>query len=243
MNNYYTRYREFISGGLSGVTEVVTTHWIDNLKTRIQETNLDSKKHLTMKDFNYRNLYWGFYPRLFGIIPMRTVFWSSQKISNDYLKQFSFNNNYKYLIAGVFSGSMQTLIDNPIEAMKINLITNQNKKVKINILKGFTPTLLRNSIFCGMFNLIVKNREKDHKLLSGGIGGVVASIVSHPFDVVKTEMQKSGSLTVNSLEFVKDNLAKNPKIFLSGMIPRTILSLATMSIGYFSFSFFMDLIY
>lgn len=233
-------YKELVAGGLSGIIEVSSTHWIDNIKTQIQDSKLKNKK-FNFKNISFNNLYWGYYPRLIGIIPMRTVFWSSQYISNSYLQNKNLNNNYKYLFAGLFSGSIQTVIDNPIEVMKVKLITNTDIKTNnINYISGFTPTLLRNSLFCGVFNLYVQNNKEQNKLVSGAIGGILASIISHPFDVIKTEIQKVNSTNKNTFKFIIDNI-KKPYIFTYGIIPRTILSFSTMSIGYFTFNLLFNL--
>ena len=88
---------KFISGGISGVVEVICTHPIDLVKTKLQEA---SQKNIVIKNpiqyfyskyrfYGLQYLYTGFIPRIIGIIPMRLVFWGVQGTSNEYLKKYN----------------------------------------------------------------------------------------------------------------------------------------------------------
>lgn len=235
-------YREFISGALSGVIEVSTTHWIDNLKVRIQYANLSYNKPITKYDMSFRNLYWGFIPRIIGIIPMRTVFWGAQTYFNDIINKDKFGN-FKYFVAGYCAGTIQGIVHTPIELIKTKTITNKGISIKnSNIFRGLTSTVYRDALFCGIFNHIVKNNKDKNDFIAGGFAGIIASIISHPLDVVKTEIQKINSKSDNTIKIFL-NMCKTPSIMLSGIIPRMALSFCTMSVGYVSFTFIYSYLY
>lgn len=240
-------HKDLIAGCLSGAIEVSVTHPIDNLKVHIQNAQLSGFKGLN-NSFKIANMYQGYIPRIMGVMPMRTVFWSAQSFSNSWLEKYNMNKGAKHLVAGWFSGTVQTLVDCPIESLKTRQITNKGitKELKLRTLfKGFTPTAIRNAQFCAVFNYTLHkfNLDSGHKrFLAGGFAGVTSSVLSHPFDVVKTEMQKIDSKTARSIDFLIDTIKKRPRVLWSGLITRSILGCCTMSVSYFSFSLFMDII-
>jgi hypothetical protein len=240
MNNY----RDFIAGGLSGVVEVTLTHWIDNIKTKIQDASIGNKKY-QMKDININQLYQGYIPRIIGIIPMRLVFWGSQGIANNYCKDINVAKPYKLLLAGSICGLAQTTIDNPIEVMKVRLMTGaQNQSIwKVDYYCGVIPTGFRNIVFAAVFNLGVNYYDtKDHfkRFLQGAGAGLIASLLSHPFDVAKTAAQRYGGKKQKMLTFMVNQIKTNPKGLWSGCLSRCLLNCATMSVGYVSVRFILD---
>lgn len=237
-------YRDFIAGGISGVSEVTLTHWIDNIKTKIQDANINNKK-FEMRHIKINQLYQGYLPRLIGIIPMRLVFWGSQSVANTYCKEIGIPKSYKLLLAGGICGLVQTTIDNPIEVMKIRMITGSKNQSfwKVNYYRGFIPTGFRNVIFASFFNLGVNYYDtNDHykRFLQGAGYGIIASMISHPFDVAKTAVQRYGGEKQTMLKFMIKKLKTNSKELWSGCFSRCLLSCATMSVGYVSVRFISD---
>ena len=65
---------KFIAGGISGIVEVLCTHPIDLIKTKLQETSQKNKVIKNPINFFYNNyklhgiqyLYQGFIPRIYG---------------------------------------------------------------------------------------------------------------------------------------------------------------------------------
>jgi solute carrier family 25 2-oxodicarboxylate transporter 21 len=262
----------YIAGALSGVFEVLATHPLDTVKTKLQDSALNNlNKHNKNNLFEcikniynvnkFRGFYSGIMPRLYGIIPMRLVYWSSMTSSTDYIKKndvdlrrnlnLYFNHNVSSFIInimpGLITGCVQSLIDNPIEVLKIKLMTNANYNVNIvqqlsQMYQGFGYLLARNIFFVIPVAYSVKTYQKDNPFLAGAIGGIVGSIISQPFDVLKTERQRSKTnytqkITLTSL------IMNNPKSLFSGLFMRSSLNFINMGIGFSIFNYIYNDLY
>jgi hypothetical protein len=149
----------------SSLIEVIITHPIDVYKTNLQ---LGKTTHLNM-------LYRGFIQRSIGNIPSRTTV----LFTSDYLK----NKNINIYIIPFISGAMQTIIDTPVENLKIRAINNHTE---LNLFRGYIPHCARNIIFIGS---VIYMKENYDSIYSGAIGGVIGSYMSHPLDTIKTKIQ------------------------------------------------------
>ena len=229
--------------GLSGIIEVCASHPLDTIKTKIQDNELKNIKmniYQTIKNIYKTNGLSGFYTgitsRLIGIIPMRTIYWTSMDYSNKIIEN---KNDYiKYIFPALFIGTCQTIIDNPIEVIKIKLMTSDDKKINYNnLFKGFTPTLTRNIVFCFFVNNSIRINN-ENKFMAAGIGGLVGSIISHPFDIIKTEMQRCNGNKENKnfILLLKNYILNNPKLLFKGVCVRSLLSMVNMSIGFTFFN-------
>lgn len=111
---------------------------------------------------------------------------------------------------------------------------------------GMSPTILRDSLFSGTYYMcytklksstngrheeVRKNSDEQpaHMLnfIHGMISGLIASIVTNPIDVVKTNVQvankKIGQPTVSTLQVVKSMLTTSDYIrFFDGLAPRSL---------------------
>ncbi|MBL4898373.1 MAG: hypothetical protein JKX76_01870 [Colwellia sp.] len=250
-------YKFAYSGALSGFIEVLCVHPFDYVKTNIQNSgNINTLQILKRPSI----LYSGVIPRMTGLIPIRAVFWGGQKYFN---KKFEYMPNvYRYALSGILAGSVETLIDNPFEIAKIkhmnlNVIEANNQtcmNVKPTIrsvipsifydklLKGFVPNLYRNSMYAMILNSVIHSNYtiSDNKIqnnfIKGGTGGVLASIVTQPFDYVKTHQQRiSCSDTTGLLSQYRSmiNIIKTQKwsTLYRGVIPRSSISIISMGIG------------
>lgn len=178
---------------ISSVFEVCVTQPFDVIKTNYQNS--------TKTIITFKNLYKGFLPRAIGNISSRTIFLYSQDFFTTGIL-FSPYKNYKNLVVPILAGFSQTLVDTPVEVLKINKITNQNERF---LFKGFLPHCSRNIIFLGFVYNFREHYKSDSILKNafyGGIGGVIGSYISHPFDTIKTRIQSNKSfkeLTFNQL--------------------------------------------
>ena len=163
-------------------------------------------------------------PRAFGIIPMRTLFWGTIHTSGKYLYNTSINKKYIHFISGGLSGSIQTLIDCPIESLKTKMMTSNSKSNKINF-NGFLPNLIRNVGFCAIFNYKKNNLNKNYKikivrfhdyLFIGSLSGIMGSICTLAFDYIKTTDQIK---MIKMIQIIKKTFKKSPLLFFSGMLP------------------------
>ncbi len=223
------------SGSISGLCEVIATHPLDLLKTKAQYTKNTKLSH-------FKQLYKGIRPRLYGVIPMRTVFWSSIETSNYLLETFNIHDTYRLLVAGAVAGIAQSVIDIPIENVKIQNITrNVYDFKKINLYRGSLITISRNVGFAIILNIFIHtNNDHSNKKIDfcrAGLGAVVGSILTHPMDYIKTQIQSDTYPTTWSV-------VKNTKInkYGAGCLSRASMGFINMGIGYTIFSSINDII-
>jgi hypothetical protein len=201
---------------LSSIVETTITHPIDVIKIH--------KQTAQNTIYRFKNLYSGFIPRAAGNIPSRTIFLFSQ----DYLKQYFDKNNLQYqsITVPLIAGFAQTLVDTPVEVLKMNQIM----KIKNNSLyTGFIPHLGRNTIFVlSVYNFRQLSQDKGYlySALYGAIGGMIGSYISHPLDTIKTCVQTN-----------KDYSNFKIKDYFRGCHLRASISMINMFISLFVFEF------
>ncbi len=201
----------------SALIEVTATHPIDYVKTVLQN-NSDKNK------INYKEIlktpYKGVTSRLIGIVPMRVLFWNSL----EFFKSKGFNPYYSALATSV----IQTAVDYPIEQIKTQQINNNTSIINsfrnIKILPAYSTHLIRNMGFAVCVNGII---QKDpNSLYLGAIGGLCGSIITHPFDTLKTWYQ-SGNTNYPKHWLLSD--------YMRGWNYRCGVSLISMNIGWIVF--------
>lgn len=166
---------------ISAFAEVAFTHPIDYIKTLIQ----NKSNNLSKSEFRnaLKTPYKGVSSRLVGIVPMRVLFWNSL----EYFK----NNNFSPCKAAVITSVLQTTVDYPIEQIKTQkIINNCNTLQSFNNVRLFPASithLARNMGFAICVNSIIQNDP--NSLYYGAFGGFVGSLITHPFDSLKTWYQ------------------------------------------------------
>ena len=184
-------YKKYLSGGLSGIVEVTFTHPLDYIKT-IKQQYTQQNIPIQLIKSNYKNLYNGVIPRVIGIMPMRFIFWGVQDNSYSYYYNSCNINKIKSgIFAGITGGICQTVIDNPIEILKVKMITNQSFNFNDLIQnRGFNATLIRNIGFAICISSICfdKNEKTNlEKFYYSSIAGIIGSISTQPIDYVVFE--------------------------------------------------------
>lgn len=175
---------QFYCSIISSVIEVFITHPLDVLKTKCQIDNNFNIK--TFYNLELKEKYRGLQTRIFGIVPIRSIFLYSQ----DYYKKTIDINNifFKDFLVIINSSFYQTIVDTPVEIAKINKINNLN--IPIYSYKGFIPHYMRNTIFMACVYQIKKLSKNNYDILFyGAVGGLIGSYLSHPFDTLKTFQQ------------------------------------------------------
>jgi len=209
------QYSKLKASVVAGLMEVLTTHPIDYIKTLSQDGQ-PTKRILSQL---IKNPYTGIQSRLIGIIPMRILFWNTI----DYFQR----NNYSALSTGVLTASIQTLIDYPIEQIKIQCMVNK-KCIKDALLAvnrfSFTTHLSRNILFASVFSIVIDNNPDSYYLAA--LGGFVGAIISHPLDTLKTWYQ------IGNTKYPKYWLLKD---YFRGWHHRGLISLVSMNIGWIIF--------
>lgn len=204
------------SSVIAGIIEVFTTHPLDYAKTLLQNKN----NTITLNQF-LKQPYKGISSRLVGIIPMRIVFWNSLT----YFKE----NNYKPLYAGLLTASIQTLIDYPIEQIKIqkmlNNTTMRNAFAQPNLYKGFGITLSRNIGFAVILNKCIDGNDGSY--YHGAIGGFLGAVSTQPLDALKTWYQSNNYKYPTHWTFTD---------YYKGWYFRAGISLMSMNIGWLVYS-------
>jgi hypothetical protein len=209
----------------SSLVEVVITQPIDVIKTYKQTNNKIS--------FNIKTLYSGFIPRASGNIPSRSIFLFSQDFLKSELEQTKRIN--KIIIPGL-SGFAQTIVDTPIENLKMKQIF---KLDKINYYKGFISHLSRNIIFLvPVFNFKEYGKKYHenvlHQALYGAIGGIIGSYISHPLDTIKTLTQTDKKDQIKKLQ-IKD--------YFRGAHLRASMAFINMSISLYIFEYLKEILF
>ena len=251
-----------VAGGLSGITEVILTHPLDVLKTHTQNNRFcnDNLVNTSGRLNFYKSIYniygthgmlgyyRGLFPRLCGIVPMRFMYWGVQNTLNQKLLINSESLQYrtqKLIFAGAVGAIAQTLIDNPIEVMKIRMVTDKNanaKDIMHSMIKskscpGFCITLARNIPFAICTNIGVHlkdNNTMQEKFIYGAFGGFIGSIITQPIDFIKTRVQ-SKSVNQNTYDLILSIARTNPRLLWTGWVSRSILGFFNMGIGAIAF--------
>jgi hypothetical protein len=236
-----------LSAGLSGIVEACSTHPMDRIKTEMQRLALDKQesdvaaaiRSIFAAEGSIKGFYQGLVPRIVGIMPMRLAYWGTLNTMNDVTSASGSSNMFlQYFLPGIVAGSVQSMVDNPIEVVKTKLMTGA-KQVSFNhrLYDGFTPLLCRNIVFAIHVAVATKVFGKEHPFLSAAMGGMIGSIVSQPLDVIKTEMQRHQNTTKAQLKpHLSTILAElwqggRPRMF-AGTTMRCTLSFANMGIGF-----------
>ena len=180
---------------ISSIIESTLTHPIDVIKIHKQTSQPIIYK--------FKTLYSGYIPRAVGNIPSRTIFLFSQDylqhyFSNSNKTKYEISKNMQSIIIPLCAGFTQTLVDTPIEVIKMNQVMKLKNKL---LYKGFIPHFCRNFIFVlsvynfkqlgvgnGVGNSLVGNSYLQTAMY-GAVGGVIGSYVSHPLDTIKTCIQ------------------------------------------------------
>jgi hypothetical protein len=217
---------------ISSLLEVVCVHPLDVYKTKYQQNNSYKFKIFLKQSLNYK--YRGLGSRLVGIVPMRMVFWISQDIAENRIKYNNLNLFSKGIYVGFYTSLVQTIIDSPIENIKISKINNT--PINKNLFRGFYSNYLRNNIFASSLYICNKYGEEKNinKFLTGSVGGLIGSIISQPIDYIKTNIQSNKNLSYKQIIY-NEKFVYN---CMNGCIARSTISFFSMGIGSFAYNYF-----
>jgi hypothetical protein len=194
---------------VSSIIETSITHPIDVMKIHRQTSQPIIYK--------FKTLYSGYIPRAIGNIPSRTIFLFSQDYLHNYFnktntntyansccrKNYQISKNVQSIIIPLLAGFTQTLVDTPVENMKMNQVMKmKNTFLYKELYKGFVPHFYRNFIFVlcvyNFKQLGINNGSNNDNsrcnsyfgtAIYGALGGLFGSYVSHPLDTIKTCIQ------------------------------------------------------
>ena len=213
---------EFTYGYISGGIQTIIGHPFDTIKA-----NYQSK--IKVK-YNLKHLYQG----VCGPLLCNSIIISSQFGINQYLYKNYINN---YFISGAISGSICSIILNPIELYKIRLqnsITNSNFMAKP--MQGLTITMIRESIsiscYFGIYHYLYDNNYCN-SFISGGIAGLSSWVIPYNIDTIKTRIQSNKANTI--IEAYKQGS------LYKGIGVCSIRAILVNSIGFYSYQLIKDI--
>lgn len=199
---------------ISSIAEISVIHPIDYIKTLKQkDKNTNIIKAL-------KTPYIGIYPRLIGTVPMRFLFWNS-------LNNFN-QKGYKAVVSGFYTSILQTFIDYPIELSKTQKINNNidfKKSFKnINHIGSYSTHLSRNALFAVILNYSIQKDPNSYYI--AGLSAGIASLISQPFDSLKTWYQSGNYKYPKNWNFYN---------YMRGYEYRCSISIIGMNIGWIIF--------
>lgn len=205
----------FLKSALIGGIEVLMTHPLEYMKTMYQAFDNTRKVR-----FHFNSFLQSLYPRLYTVIPMRTVFWSSL----NYHKK----NNYSALYNAIITSKLQTLIDFPSEQIKTRKMINPYITIYAcfrgkYITRGYLCNYIRNNIFLYNYLTFTSKRQDLTQTLLGTLSGI---ILSQPFDIMKTKYQNNQPVIFDKilLRQLHNGLMFRCTISATGMVIGTLSS-------------------
>ena len=215
--NKYPSHIVLLGGLCGGISEIITTYPLDTIKTHLQiyPYKYNGIFHCgNQLVFNYglRSLYKGMNASLAQVGGKAAIRFTVYDYINNLLTDNTGNlSNSKKLISGLLAGSIESIIwTAPTERIKILQQKNSNDKLNIykiinkygfkSLYKGTTPTIIKQSTSVGSrfwLYSILKDKFMDsnrnissiNTLLIGCIAGSFSTVLNHPFDVIKSNIQ------------------------------------------------------
>lgn len=221
-----------LKGSIIGAMEAAINHPLWTIKTRIQ-----SNKRMT---FNPRSLYRGIGVNMLSMIPITAVQVTTVTTINNtsFMKVNEENplmDKTKKISSAVFGGAVSALISTPAEflmSQKYNFKSTIFTPKQLYI--GGVATAMRDGIFTAGFlaaPAIIEEQIKE-RAFAGPIAGVIAAVISHPFDTIKTVQQAHINPTPLSFVAAAKNIVKDAGLFnlYKGFVPRSIRVVSAVTI-------------
>ena len=177
--------KDFIAGGIAGLSISIIGHPFDTIKTRMQY----NKKLILTPTYLYK----GFKYSAIKMVPTNAISFS---LNNEINK--TTQNNY---LSGFITGTFLTFIINPLDVWKI-LAQNtiKNNSLNVNYWRGLHTTFARESIssaiYFGTYFQMREYYDNKYPLFVGGISGTLSWLFTYPIDVVKTRIQTNHNITL-----------------------------------------------
>ena len=198
--------KQYVFGGISGITGVLLSHPIDTIKTHIQSGKGN------FSNFTIRSLYRGIAAPLMGVGIEKAIVFGTYN--------YVFSNTANIPLSGAVAGFAAAVIVSPYERIKIQ--KQQGIPFRFtnitSLFNGLSATFTREvpgfAIYFSVFDLLkkttlnnTKRTDLPHHLsfLYGGISGLSAWVFIYPQDKIKTIMQScSGNTTYSFRNIIKD---------------------------------------
>lgn len=124
------------------------------------------------------------------------------------------NNKYNFNKSIFITTILQSIISTPTEYYRINKQFRSVNFINKNLYRGYPLTIIRDFVFNYIF---FKKSYQKTNFYENLLGGVMATSLATPFDVIKTNYQKG-----DSFKNIINKIKLNPFYLLGGIIPRTL---------------------
>jgi solute carrier family 25 carnitine/acylcarnitine transporter 20/29 len=214
----YSDIISFVAGSIAGISEVLTGHPLDTVKTRIQ-----NNKPLP----SLSNLYNGCrYPLIANSIVISLEFGVFQSARN---------HGYSITTSGIFAGIATSFVMAPVDRFKIKRQMSYITNIYTNPFKGLQYVLAREVPATAIyFNSYYYYKEKTPIMIAGGLAGMTTWSIVYPLDVIKTRMQSDLYETLNDAFIIKG--------IYKGIVPCLIRSVFVNSVSFYTYECIINLL-
>ncbi|XP_057311165.1 mitochondrial glycine transporter B-like isoform X1 [Hydractinia symbiolongicarpus] len=220
---------------------------ISVLQKKSSQSNMISIVYNVIRTEKVPGLWRGVIPSLYRTVPGVGMYFSTL----NFLKSFFSHETtfYENLALGFTSRAFVGAILLPVTVIKSRFESGQFNYTSVpqalrliwrveglsGLYSGFSATIARDAPFSGLYLMFYSQGKKiasqgfidepgvKTHFLCGVVAGLLASVVSHPADVIKTQMQLYPSRYQNTIHCAKIIHAEHGTIgFLRGMVPRCL---------------------
>jgi solute carrier family 25 protein 38 len=103
----------------------------------------------------------------------------------------------------------------------------------IGFFKGYPPTALRDATFCGVYFLTYRQIQEaltqrngrlfHHNIVAGIMAGILATTLSHPYDLIRSRMQVRPDEFTGVLQSIRKIWRlEGRRTFFNGLVPRVM---------------------
>ena len=182
-------YKNFLFGGLSGLSQLVVGYPFDTIKVLIQN-------NIGFKNIKYNELFRGMKYPIYSNILINSILFSSYNMNKKIDKN--------YFLSGMLSGFMITPIVYTSDLFKVKRQTNTkiNSIYKMFSFQGLFITSLRESLAFGMYFYTYENLKQYglHPLISGGLSGLTNWTLTYPIDVIRNRQIATNITLYNAIK-------------------------------------------
>lgn len=194
---------------LSSLNSELVTFPIDNTKTKMQINSTNNFSQTFLSSLKNKTLYDGLKPAIFRhfiYTGLRIPLYNTIKSTTE--KSYGINI-YTKIFSAFFTGGISQLASSPIDLIKIRNIAHNNTKINTisEFYRGSIPTVTRSCFnnlgYLATYdiskNYIITYRQKEDAIsysLASLSSGLISSLLSTPFDNVKSKIMSTNKLTL-----------------------------------------------
>jgi solute carrier family 25 protein 38 len=243
-----------LSAILTQPFDVVKTAMIGNNQHKTISNSLTAFRSVLQTN-GVIGLWKGSVPSFWRVLPGGAIYFGAINFSTTRIKAFTGKDLTKFgnFMVGASSRAVATTIVSPISLIKTRfefypttasstgVLTAMKQIFKLEgvsgLFKGLIPSILRDSSYSGFFYLfytsskaalynIYPNQDVQVQMMSGSFSGVMATVITHPFDVARTRIQLQTNENLYKGAFTTlGTIYRNEggiRMLFKGVVPRCI---------------------